>query len=402
MLVEGNGIELVELPLIMVIGFFGKARAFSVNVTKLPAYFSFISICWTLFSCADKSPEPATTISELSAVPAKIRTGQSTTIRWRVRGADRLSLSGTTATADSLVIVSPSRTTTYTLRAITKEGDTLERSITIAVADDSAFATARIDPDHLGYAIKPGFLGLSHEWGQAQLMMGDPAIGTNPIYRQLLRNLTAHGGGPLSLRIGGETTDRTGEPGANTLPPLERLYDDMDSSVPGVSYLVSLNLGANDVALATRQANAIIEGLPLGSVQAFELGNEPDAFVANNYRAEGYEMSDYLYEWGVFTETIMQEVPDCPLFMGPSNAGFHGSKFIDTLPASTFGGPDRFRKFLRDHQQTIGLISQHAYAGNSIRCSGNVTPGFFLEPSFASELPSRVIPYAAVTRAAGK
>ena len=50
--------------------------------------------------------------------------------------------------------------------------------------------TAVIDPTHAGNAVPPGYIGFSHEWGQAQLLMGDPAIGTNPIYRQLLDNLT--------------------------------------------------------------------------------------------------------------------------------------------------------------------------------------------------------------------
>ncbi len=393
---------MVGICLTMTSLFFVRIGVALSATTRLSACSSIIFVCCVLFSCSEKADANETKISELSAVPAKIRTGQSTTIRWRVSGADRLTLSGTTATADSLVIVSPSRTTTYTLRAITKEGDTIARSITIAVAEDSAFATVRIDPNHLGYAIKRGFLGFSHEWGQAQLMMGDPAIGTNTIYRQLLSNLTKYGGGPVSLRIGGATTDLSGEPAANTLTPLERLYDDMDSSVPGVSYLLSLNLGANDVGLATRQANAIVAGLPEGSVQALELGNEPDAYVANNYRAEGYNMTDYLYEWGTFTETILDEVPDCPLFMGPSGAGFQGIKYVDSLPVSNFGSPDRYRKFLRDHQQTIGVISQHAYAASSRRCGGNAKPGILLEPASATECASRAVPYAAVTRAAGK
>src|SRR5260370_199618 len=80
-----------------------------------------------------------------------------------------------------------------------------------------------------GNAGGPGYIGFSHEWGQAQLLMGDPAIGTNPIYRQLLENLTAYGGGPISIRVGGNSTDTTALPDASTVSPFAQLFEDLSS-----------------------------------------------------------------------------------------------------------------------------------------------------------------------------
>jgi hypothetical protein len=362
-------------------------------------HFALIFIILSV-GCDELKDDKKTTITEFTASPSRIRTGQTTTIRWKVTGAERFSLSGTTATSDSVVIVSPSKTTTYTLSAITKTGDSITRSITIAVAEDSAFATVRIDPNHFGPAIRSGFLGFSHEWGQAQLLMGDPAIGVNRIYRQLLRNLIAHGGGPLSIRIGGVSADRLGEPRHNTMTPLERLYDDMDSSVPGVSYLLGLNMAANDVALATRQASAIIGELPAGSVQALELGSRPDEYVANQFRQEGYDMDDYMYEWAGFTDTITESVPDCPLFMGPSNIAFAGDR--QDVGSSGFGGTNRYRKFLRDHGRSIAIVSQHAFAKTGSACGGNLRPGALLDPGAALDHPREATPYISAARSAGK
>jgi hypothetical protein len=86
-----------------------------------------------------------------------------------------------------------------------------------------------IDPTQAGNAVPPGYIGFSHEWGQAQLLMGDPAIGTNPIYRQLLDNLTAYGGGPISIRVGGNSTDTTALPDASTVRPFAQLFEDLSS-----------------------------------------------------------------------------------------------------------------------------------------------------------------------------
>ncbi|MBV9547103.1 MAG: hypothetical protein JOY61_22265, partial [Chloroflexi bacterium] len=47
-------------------------------------------------------------------------------------------------------------------------------------------ATATIDVDHPGPPIPPTFMGFSHEWSSAPLLVGAPSTGTNPIYRQLV------------------------------------------------------------------------------------------------------------------------------------------------------------------------------------------------------------------------
>jgi hypothetical protein len=151
-------------------------------------------------------------IQSFSANPSTITAGQTTTLSWVVEGAQNVTLSGVSATPASSAVVAPTHTTTYTLTATTAWGKRVTQEVTVNVAADTSIATATIDPTQPGSAIPPGYIGFSHEWGQAQLLMGDPAIGTNPIYRQLLENLMAYGGGPISIRVGGNTTDTTALP----------------------------------------------------------------------------------------------------------------------------------------------------------------------------------------------
>jgi len=127
--------------------------------------------------------------------------------------------------------------------------------------------------------ITAGFLGFSHEWGQAQLLMGDPSIGINPIYRQLLDKLTAYGGGPISIRVGGNTTDSTALPDASTVSPFAALFKDQrHDHKEGVFFYLGVNLGSDSVALATSQAQVSVQNMPKGSIRAIEIGNEPDFY----------------------------------------------------------------------------------------------------------------------------
>ena len=143
-----------------------------------------------------------------------------------VEGAKDVTLSGVSATPASSAVVGPTHTTTYTLTARTAWGKSVSQELTVNVAADPSIANAVIDPTQPGNAVAPGYIGFSHEWGQAQLLMGDPAIGINPIYRQLLDNLTAYGGGPISIRVGGNTTDTTALPDASTVSPFAALFEE--------------------------------------------------------------------------------------------------------------------------------------------------------------------------------
>jgi hypothetical protein len=340
-------------------------------------------------------------IQQFAASQATIVAGQTVTLAWQVSGAQNVALSGVSATPASSAIVAPSHTTTYTLTATTASGAAFTKSVTVNVSADPSIASATIDATQPGTAIAPGYIGFSHEWGQAQLLMGVPAIGTNPIYRQLIANLGAYGGGPISIRVGGNSTDTTGEPTANTIPPLSQLYQDMSSPTPGVSFILGVNLGADNVALATDQAKQYVQGMPGGSIKSIEIGNEPDFYFENGFRSSTYSFTQYASDFETFATSILSAVPNSPLLTGPSDATYPGSALSPTLTTSMLTTAN-LSSLLQQAGSQMAIVSQHSYEGVSTNCGGSPKPGFLLQPSSSTDNPTKAAPYAAIAQAAGK
>ncbi|MEH6388929.1 glycosyl hydrolase family 79 C-terminal domain-containing protein [Pseudomonas profundi] len=354
-----------------------------------------------LAGCAASGPDaPAETvgaIQQFTASPTSITAGQTTELAWELGNVQSVKLGELTATPESSAIVAPAQTTTYTLSAINAQGEPVEYEVTVNVDEGpSVLANVSIDPEQTGPRIPEGFLGLSHEWGQAQMMMGDPAIGTNPIYRQLLTNLIERSGSPLSLRIGGSSTDRTGEPAPNTVTPMAQLARDLNAAGEGVSFFMGLNMGAGVPGLAALQARTYVQEMPVGSIEALELGNQPDLFVHNDHRDSGYDFEDYMGEFRFFARQIMSNIPGGPPLMAPSMAGFAGSAPFPLVEASDFGTPLELERLLTQEHQTIGIVSQHAYNGGSSACGGDPQPGFLLQPDAVTDNREAAEPYIKV------
>ncbi len=116
----------------------------------------------------------------------------------------------------------------------------------------------------MGVTVPQSFLGISCEWIDIDM------LGAHPDYITLLRKLSSYGGGPLSVRIGGGSTDMLLDvPGQNVWKALSDVQYQL-----GVNYIVGLNFMHMDIELARRQMQAAQAGLPQGSIIAFELGNE--------------------------------------------------------------------------------------------------------------------------------
>ena len=197
-----------------------------------------------------------------------------------------------------------------------------------------------------GQAIPPTFMGLSHEWGLAQDLMGSAASGRNNIYRQLLRNLTSYGSGPVILRIGGNSTDYTGEPKPGMLQPFADLANEM-----GVRFYLGVNLGSGNPQLAVDQEKAYLNQMPPGSVEGIEIGNEPDGYRWNGKRARSYVFANFLPESNAFQQGLLAALPPPVRLMGPS-----------------YGSPtpmNDFIAYIKSIPPSRLIASQHFYVSNS-------------------------------------
>lgn len=112
--------------------------------------------------------------------------------------------------------------------------------------------------------IAQSFMGLSHEWPYIEEMSDIPQ------YVDIIKLLQSYGSGPLSLRIGGGSTDmQKTVPGPAVWDALSKLH-----KATGMTYILGLNFYNQDVTLAKGQMDAAKKGLPEGSIQSFEIGNE--------------------------------------------------------------------------------------------------------------------------------
>jgi hypothetical protein len=294
--------------------------------------------------------------------------GQDVTLSWSVTGAVSVELSGVSSVSGTSAIVMPAETTTYTLTATNGAGSA-EKSVTITVQQGTALGTASVDPSKPGTLIQSSFLGFSHEWSGPPVLMGPPA-NTNPIYRQLVKNLTAYAGGPLLIRIGGNSTDTTTAPTTDVVAPMAQLYTDL-----GAKFTLGVNLGSDDVALATQQAQYYVANMPTDSLEAIEIGNEPDLYHDNGDRPTTYTFADYLSDFATWRTAILPLLPNGVKLMGPSWAS---TSSLSNLPA-----------FLAQEQNNLSIVSQHYYAGT--QCNGATNPpDYLLQDSAATKGASAV------------
>ncbi|HEX3436284.1 MAG TPA: glycosyl hydrolase family protein [Pseudacidobacterium sp.] len=196
----------------------------------------------------------------------------------------------------------------------------------------------------LGRYIQSNFIGFSHEWGDAQWYMGSSKNGVNMIYRQLVQNLINPGSRAFVIRVGGGTTDTSGYPTATTVTP----FAELASTLP-VHFTLGVNLGADNPSLAQNQASTYLKGMPSGSVDAIEIGNEPDNYAANGMRASNYSIDNYLSDFAKWRSAILDVVPSSTKFLGPA----WGSMLTLHHSMAAFNAQNLW---------DVPTFSQHAYA----------------------------------------
>lgn len=160
-------------------------------------------------------------------------------------------------------------------------------------------------------AIEPGFLGLSLEYPAVEGYAGRNPMALNPVFVQLVRNL-APGQAPV-LRIGGDTTDWTWWPVPDVPKPggirysLGPRFVHVTAALAhtlGAKLILGINLEADSETIAAAEARALVAGIGRGSVEALELGNEPELYGSFSWyttpagfqvtgRPPGYDFAQY-------------------------------------------------------------------------------------------------------------
>lgn len=229
-------------------------------------------------------------------------------------------------------------------------------------------------------AIPTNFLGLSFDWQTAENWIGNSSAGWDSTFQQLLNNLTAYNAGPLSIRVAGDSID-TGTINSTTVQPFAQLAQSTN-----VHYILGLNLDLQTPSLTQSQAQAYAAGVPNSSIDAFEIGNEPDNYVSNGARGSNYGVQPYLTEWASYQQAVVSAVPTLTRF---ADAALAGSLWMPGMEAGMQAG-----------QLPVNIVTQHSY----ITCNNKTNPAplnLLLQPFVATSAPNLYGPFASVAHAQG-
>ena len=224
------------------------------------------------------------------------------------------------------------------------------------------------------------FLGISTETDEF-----NDFVQQVPSFPALLKQLAVVGdNSPVSLRIGGESADGTylNADGFSTpsgvksvgidLPYLQRLGA-LARSVP-LTVTLDLNLAAHDPQMAAALASEAQKALPAGSLDALEVGNEPDLYhtligwnwnPANLTWGATYSPQTYASDFATYAAALSSAAPGVPV-AGPVLANM-GASWYQTL--------------LQSDGSSVGLLTGHRYPFNA--CA---VPGSAQYPTIAGQL----------------
>ena len=232
-------------------------------------------------------------------------------------------------------------------------------------------------------AVPHSFLGISTETDEF-----NDFVQQVPSFPALLKQLAVVGdNSPVSLRIGGESADGTylNADGFSTpsgvksvgidLPYLQRLC--ALARLAPLTVTLDLNLAAHDPQMAAALAREAQNALPAGSLDALEVGNEPDLYhtligwnwnPANLTWGATYSPQTYASHFATYAGALSSATPGVPV-AGPVLANM-GASWYQTL--------------LQSDGSSVGLLTGHRYPFNA--CA---VPGSAQYPTIAGQLSAQ-------------
>ena len=252
-------------------------------------------------------------------------------------------------------------------------------------------------------AVPHSFLGISTETDEF-----DDFVQKVPSFPALLKQLAVVGdNSPVSLRIGGESADGTylNADGFSTpsgvksfgidLPYLQRLGA-LARSVP-LTVTLDLNLAAHDPQMAAALATEAQKALPAGSLDALEVGNEPDLYQtligynwnpANLTWGATYSPQTYASDFATYADALSSATPGVPV-AGPVLANMD---------------PSWYQTLLQTDGSSVGLLTGHRYPFNACAFPGSAqypTIAGQLSAQASSGLAASLLPAIAAAHQAG-
>lgn len=242
----------------------------------------------------------------------------------------------------------------------------------------SATTTVALEPGAGGMPVPRSYLGLSAEyWALPDFELWPATFG------RVLSLLGVPGGGPLILRVGGNSADHTyWDPRGLKLPAGSfALTPSWFTGLAGVvrrgtlRLILDLNLIAHSPSMAVQWARAALDVLPRHSLLGFEVGNEPDLYHRSPYynavslarttlsgRASmgDYSATNYVAGFRSYARALGGVAPHVPL-LGPAVAN----------PQLDFGW---LARLLSSQREDVAIATAHRYPFSA--CAGRGSPRY--------------------------
>ncbi len=243
-----------------------------------------------------------------------------------------------------------------------------------------------------------GFVGLSMEYRGLAAYAGQDPSAPDPVFEQLLRDISPDQS--PELRIGGDSSDWTWWPVPGMSRPPGVKYDLTPAWMATTRALASalharlilgLNLEADSPRVAAAEADAMAGRIGSASIQALELGNEPELYAS----------------FGWYKSPAGKQVPGRVAGYDPADLIGDYTRFARSLPASlSLAGPSSgaplwladLGSFLAAEPR-VRLATVHAYPLKHCTKSEVVTVSELLSASSSAGLAATVAPYLHVASA---
>jgi len=222
-----------------------------------------------------------------------------------------------------------------------------QNAITLTPAAQAAQATG------ISQIVGPSFAGMGIEPSNLFSFTGGKQ--PNELSLNLIRNLANYSGAPPHFRIGGNTADNmiydadysnydlsydanangTGINPSNEFTYGPTYYEALDRFPGGTPVTYGLN-GAYEASdyleNIVKQANAVFDGLKNVDVVSFEIGNEPDLWLQNQFRSGSWDGMTYQQQFleranAVTQQVLKQRGINATFFEAPATASTIGTTF---------------------------------------------------------------------------
>ena len=264
-----------------------------------------------------------------------------------------------------------------------------------AAAHSASSPVVGVSGATVGRAIPGGFVGVSIEERALEQFAGADPKAIDPVFVHLLQDIAPQQS-PV-LRIAGDSTDWSWWPVAHVARPPGVKYD-LTPTWMGVAHalaaqlnarlILGVNLEADNRAVATAEAEAMLARIGRPYIDGFELGNEPEL-----YGSFGWYRSPSTH----------QLVPGRPRAYSVGNfisdfARFSSYLGGDPLAGPSMGGPMWLRSLAAfvGAEHHLSVVTVHAYPLKHCSKATVVTSAQLLADSSSHGLARRVAPWVAL------